>query len=267
MSDRSHLSLFRATQAITRRALGTARNVTLSCSPTYSPSTWSATGRSERSVKAGWSCRLTTSRPRGDSPSWVNIWRSAFNVPIVRIRRSAKMSSPASKLAPGLGLTGLSAQVGPGRRVGENAEEQVPERGFAVPFQGEPGVAAVGDPVELAQRGPQVQAWGQAPAVLAHALDHPHRLGVQAHPGVKGEVAIQAGSRGGARTGVAGTGTAQADALGPRPVRSASRIRPVALHRVGGQAQCAAEHVGVAARDGERSPPGPSRASGRAAGR
>ena len=34
----------------------------------------------------------------------------------------------------------------------------MPERGLAVPFQGEPGVTAVGDPVELAQRGPQVQA-------------------------------------------------------------------------------------------------------------
>ena len=111
VSDRSHRARFRATQAITRRALGTARNVTLSCSPTYSPSTWSAMGWSDRRVKMGWSCRLTTFRPRGGSLPWLNIWRSAFNVPIVRIRRSAKMSRPVSKLAPGLGLTA----GGPGR--------------------------------------------------------------------------------------------------------------------------------------------------------
>jgi hypothetical protein len=60
---------------------------------------------------------------------------------------------------------------------------------------------------------------------------------------------VQAGSRGSARTGVAGTGTAQADApVAARP----QRLEDLAgrVDRVGGQAQGAAEHVGVTARDG-----------------
>ena len=42
--------------------------MTCSRSPTYSPSTWNATGRAARKLSASWSCRLTTWRPAGGIP-------------------------------------------------------------------------------------------------------------------------------------------------------------------------------------------------------
>ena len=94
-------------QATTRSASGTDRKVTHSRSPTYSPSTWNATGRLARIVSAASSCRRTMCRPCGGRSPADSIWRSARKVPIVRSLRSAKTSSPVSNPASGLVWTGL----------------------------------------------------------------------------------------------------------------------------------------------------------------
>src|ERR1700746_2273290 len=55
----------RRSQTRTRRAFGMERSMTCSRSPTYSPSTWNATGRAARKVSTGWSCRGAKCRPTG----------------------------------------------------------------------------------------------------------------------------------------------------------------------------------------------------------
>jgi hypothetical protein len=99
---------------------------------------------------------------------------------------------------------------------------------------------AVGDAVELAQRGPQVQPRRDRPAPGAQALDGPHDLGVQAQAGVDDEVPV--------------TGRAQADdPMAPHPQRVQDASGGV--DRISRQAERAGEHVRVPARQGGQGRP------------
>lgn len=58
-------AFFLVFQAMTRSAFGTDWNLTHSRSPTYSPSSWNATGRADLTVNSPSSCRVRTLRPCG----------------------------------------------------------------------------------------------------------------------------------------------------------------------------------------------------------
>ena len=187
----------------------------------------SGRGRPARSARCGWL-----------APGGQHLDDSVAIVPIDDMLRSAIRSRPVSKPAAELAWTAPAAEVGPGRRIGHDAQVDRARARAVGSSISAPG-GAVGLPVELPQRQPDSTAPASPDWPCARSpCDRPHDLGVQAEAGVEGEVPALR--------------PAETDrALAPlaRPAGSA----PGGVHRVARQPERAGEHVGAAAgQRGER---------------
>ena len=175
--------------AMTRRASGTERNLTHSCSPMYSPSTWNASGRARSQGEPGLIMKGQDAAAVR-RPGWGQ--HLAYGAHRAYRTQAAQREhvKPGVECCLRIGVDRAAPQIRPGRRVGHNAEEQRADRRVPVALQRERGMAPVGHPVVLPQDHPDVEGGRGRPAACPVAVDRPHHLRVDAEAGVEGEVPV-----------------------------------------------------------------------------